>query len=144
MVMATMLLNQERKDVIALGSSRAESLSQVAATCIDQTFLEIDLGMADPRCRPRLARQSLDLTLETLMALLARLGHSIGVLDSIAVLDVDGDLIANKNGAAGEPQNFADRLYFQYHAAQATENLRVGAPLLSRPQGTRHSRDARA
>ena len=132
---ATALLYQEYRAVLAQGEERAHSLSQIAASYVNQTLRAIEVGMQS--LDGDLARPGInpDLSLAEMHHALARVEGVVPALQGIGVLDRSGTLIASAGSADPAPLNLSDRDFFRFHAEHATGDLLLGRPIVSRPQG---------
>lgn len=69
--------------------------------------------------------------------MITRLAEHAEDLRNLHVIDKDGRLLATTVPNADTGKGFADRAYFQFHAANSTDEPLLGSPILSRLSGER-------
>jgi len=115
---------------------RARDVAGVTAHTLaahaEQTFRNIDVALSslnhhldspedeDPR---------------TIHSMLRDLHQRSPMLLGIGRVDREGWIISSAGSASGYPVNVADRAYFVHHRSHSDDQLRIGAPLIVRPQG---------
>jgi signal transduction histidine kinase len=116
---ATGLLYQDYRAVSTAGQHRAVSLSQIAATHVQQTLAAIDASLQLPD-RDVVNQQ-----------LLARLSHAVPALSHLKVIDQNGLLVADADGAGLAASDFSGDAAFIFHRDHGASMLQLGRPFVS-------------
>lgn len=123
---ATALLYQDYRAVSAAGQQRAASLSQIAATHVQQTLAAIDASLQIPAqesANGGSANGSVDIH-----ELLARVRHAAPGLTHLRIIDPQGLLAADADDDAVVGEDYTHHAAFIFHRNHVTEALQLSRP----------------
>ncbi|GAB4170972.1 MAG: hypothetical protein OHK0024_07080 [Thalassobaculales bacterium] len=121
------------KTAIDQAVQRAETQAAVVAAYVDQVLRSVDLALIGLDEEPGQDGIQLRINPQTTADWLRRAQAASQVLDGLGIIDVNGDVVSAGSARSGPLVNLADREYFHFHASDPSPRIRIGRPVVSRP-----------
>ncbi len=125
-----------RRSATEQAVQRAETQAAVVAAYVDQVMRSVDLALIGLDEQPGRDGIQLRINPQTTGDWLRRARAASQVLNGLGIIDVNGDVVSAGSARSGPPVNLADRDYFRFHASDPSPRIRIGRPVLSRPDMT--------